>query len=549
MKNVLFFLLCLNFIQSFAQSNCDTVTNRILMMGDSWSSIPLGFSTFEQNLDRFGYPNIGMYSNTTDLSINGAVTSDFLTPAGKSAVQTALLANPTIEIVNLSIGGNDALNNWNNSMDSLTTDSLLDAIMARVDSIIDFIHSVNPSLKVFIPGYDFANFGEVIQTHFSPTSHLFYSRWNAMGQPDFIEMNKLLTKASDKFAVLANASSLVYYNNSLGLMQYLHGQTTPLGVAPGGTYPPFSVPFPGGRMDYPTPKIRMNDYIILKDCFHLNFEGYDEFYQYHFEQYYWDYLRGKVDVSFVSEGNQKDGGISSSSIITGGNVAIGNNSTLGNSKGVVSFNTSGISAASVIHRADLFLHRDNQTGILPSFSKALLEVKNGFFGTSSTLEIGDFNSASSAKDTACVYGTVSENGYWLRINVPPSLLPHISNNGTTQFRVSMTDTTDGNMIYFSTGDSLNKPFMDVEYLNPTQLTENKKSFNPILFPNPTSGNQIELGNTEGFKGEIIAIDLTGRVVPLTYNSSHIDVSNLVKGAYFIVLSDQKKKATIKFIKL
>lgn len=549
MKRILFFIFCLSFYQSNAQTSCDTVTNRILMIGDSWSNFPVGFGSFPKNLDRFGYTNIGMFSNTTDLSINGAVTADFLSPAGKAAVQSAIISNPTIEVVNLSIGGNDMLDTWNNSMDSLTTDSLLDATMGRVDSIIDYLLALKPTLKIFIPGYDFANFGEVIQTYSLPALHFFYSRWNGMGQPDFVEMNKLLTRASDKFSELANTNSQVTYNNALGLMQYLHGQTSPLGISPGGTYPPFSVPFPGGRMDYPTPKVRMNDYILFQDCFHLSSEGFDEFYTYHFESYYWNYLRGKVDFSTPSEGNQKDGGISSNSIISGGNIALGNNLTIGNSKGILSFNTSGISGTSLIHRADLFFHRDNQTGTLPSFSKVVLEVKDGFFGSGPTLDFGDYSSTSSRKDTACVYGTVSDNGYWMRIRVPASLLPHISSSGTTQFRISMLDSTNGSMLYFSTGDSLKKPFLDVEYLNPTLLLVNENSFDPMLYPNPTSGDELTIGNVVDFRGEVIAIDLSGRTLPLSVQSSRIDVSQLMRGAYFLVISEGNKTATIKFVKL
>ena len=457
-----------------AQTSCDTVTNRILMVGDSWSNFPVGFGSFEKNLDRFGFTNVGMYSNTSDLSVNGAETHDFLTPAGKAAIQNAITSNPTIEIVNLSIGGNDILNTWNNSMDSLTTDSLLESTMKRADSIIMFILSLKPGIKVYISGYDFANFEEVIQTSAAPTFHPFYARWNGMGKPTFTELNKLLTEASKKFQRLANSYFHVDYKNPLGLMQYLYGQSTALGVPPSGTYAPRTVTFPGGRLDYPTPKARMNNYTLFLDCFHLDAEGYDKLYKYYFEEYYQDYLRGDVDVTVFSEGNMKDGGISSNSTLSAGNVVVGKNSTLGVSKGIISFNSSSISS-STIHRADIYLYRDNQTGTLPSFNKALLEIKSGNFGTSTNVDLSDYSSPADNSDTACVYGTVKENGYWLRVRVPSSLLSNINTSGVTQFRISMIDTSGGNVLYFSTGDSTNKPFMDVEYFNPASLAEEKKT--------------------------------------------------------------------------
>lgn len=549
MKYVLFLSLSVVFITSKSLSQCDTLNNRIMMIGDSWSNFPVGFGSFEKNLDRFGFTNIGMVSNTTDLSVNGAVTSDFLTTAGKAAVQAALLANPSVEVVNLSIGGNDMLDSWTNSMDSLATDSLLDATMARVDSIIDFLHSVNPSLSIFIPGYDFANFGEVIPTYSFPTLHFFYTRWDGMGMPDFIELNTLLTNASAKFTELANRNNKVTYNNALGLMQFLHGQVTPLGVLPSGTYPPNSVPFPGGRLDYPTPRIRMNDYVVFQDCFHLSSEGYDEFYTYHFESYYLDFLRGNVDRTFASEGNGKDGGVTSSAIISGGNIAVGNNTPLGNSKGIISFNTASLASSASVHRADIFLHRNNQSGTLPAFSKVVLEVKNGNFGSTQLVEFSDYSSPADAVDSACVYGTVSENGYWLRISVPTSLLPYLSTSGTTQFRVAMQDSTSGNMFFFSTGDSIHHPFLDVEYANPLSRKEITKELSPVLFPNPASQDNIWVSNSQDFLGVIHAIDLTGRIIPLDYNKGQIDVSQLVKGAYFISFTSGNQRKTVKFIKL
>jgi hypothetical protein len=142
-----------------------------------------------------------MYSDN-NLSINGAVSDDFLTPAGKNAIQNGFANNPEIEWVNLSIGGNDILNNWNKSMDTVATDSLLDVTMLKIDSIIQYIKSTKSTVKIFISGYDFANFVEVIMTYAAPTFHPFYSRWNGMGKPDFEEMNKLFTRDSFKFDVL-----------------------------------------------------------------------------------------------------------------------------------------------------------------------------------------------------------------------------------------------------------------------------------------------------------------------------------------------------------
>jgi hypothetical protein len=186
-----------------------------MLIGDSWAKFSFDFGSIPTNLDRFGFTNVGLYSNN-NLSINGAVSNNFLTPVGKTAIQNGFSNNPEIEWVNLSIGGNDILNNWNNSMDTISTDSLIDATILRIDSIIQYIKSIKPTIKIYISGYDFANFGEVIMTFSPPTSHPFYSRWNGMGKPDFKEMNELLTRASVKFDALMASNHNVFYTSALG---------------------------------------------------------------------------------------------------------------------------------------------------------------------------------------------------------------------------------------------------------------------------------------------------------------------------------------------
>ncbi|MEN8929209.1 MAG: T9SS type A sorting domain-containing protein [Flavobacteriales bacterium] len=539
----LFFVLFGN-----SQTQCDSVINKLMHMGDSWAKFSFDFGSIPTNLDRFGFTNVGMYSDN-DIAVNGAVSADFLTPTGKAAIQNAFATNPEIEWVNLSIGGNDILNSWNNSMDSVSTDSLLDATMARIDSIIEFIKGIKPQAKIHIPGYDFANFGEVIPTAAVPTFHPFYGRWDGMGQPDFMELNSLLTRASTKFAELVSNKQNVFYTNALGLMQYLYGQTVPLGVNPAGTYQPRTVPLPGGRLDYPTPKSMMNDYVIFTDCFHLNSEGYEMFYKYHFEEYFWDELRNKKNITIASEGGNKDGGVTSLSSLSPANITIGNNATAGISKGIVSFNTSSVSASTLIHSGNLFLHRNNLTGNLPVFNKVMLEVKQGNFGTSTSLDFGDYSSPADELDTACVYGSLKENGYWLRIKVPASLLSEINTAGSTQFRISMIDSTDGSTLFYSTGDSTDKPFLELEYFNPASVEENEKQTEISLFPNPSGNAFISVANLNDFEGEVSATDISGRQFPVTYSRSQLDISKLASGTYFIVFKDKEFTQVKRFVKL
>ena len=203
----------------------------------------------------------------------------------------------------------------------------------------------------------------------------------------------------------------------------------------------------------------------------------------------------------------------------------------------------------MIHSGNLFLYRDNLTGSLPSFNKVILEVKKGNFGTSTSLDFGDYASIADKVDTACVFGTVKENGYWLRIKLPTGLLTEINTIGSTQFRISMIDSMNGSTLFYSTGDSINKPFLDLEYFNPASLAENQLRKNITLYPNPSSSNFISVQNLTDFEGNVIAIDLTGRQFPISFSGSQLNISKLSQGIYFIVFKDDDFTYTKRFVKL
>ena len=548
MKKILFFTFLISFNFINAQVTCETPKTKIILTGDSWADFPFGFGTISGNLDRYGFTNVKMYSSSA-LSVSGIETANMLQPSYITNLQNELIAHPDVEIVIVSIGGNDMLNNWNTSMDSLQTDSLITDVFIRIDSIISKIKGLKTNLQIFLPGYDYGNFGEVINTFSVPSLHPFYSKWSSMGNPNFLELNSLMNIVSKRFKALGLKYQITY-NDASGLMQYVYGQQNPLGVSPGGTYAPRSVTVPGGNLNYPSPKVAIRDYGPFRDCFHLSAEGFDHFYSYHFKNYFWKYLRQNVDTTFYSEGNNKDGGVSLSSVINN-EISIGDTpATSTIFKGIVSFNTSSIPNSSVIQNSNLYIYRSNLSGSLPVFDKVILEIKKGNFGTTSSVEIADYSSVSDAKDTACVYGTVAKNGYWLRIKLPNSVQAEINKLGVTQFKISMLDTTNGSVLHFSTGDSTNKPMLDIEYYNPTSLEKNNLENLITIFPNPIDGNVLNIRGVNDGETQISVVDLMGRKMQINLISNQkIDVSYFKKGVYFILFENENKRLSKRFIKL
>lgn len=551
MKNLLLILSLFLFINANSQT-CNSPSKRILMVGDSWSWIPWTlYTSIDDNLDKYGFTDLDAYS-TQDLSVNGKKTKYLLDTAILAKIETALNDYPEIDIINLSIGGNDFLGNWNNSMSPASTDSLLTAIINRVDTIIMKIWEIDSTIKIHMPMYDFPNFEEVIYNIPFPTQHPFYASWNDMGQPTFLEINTELINIGTKAQNLANKYDHVTYVNSAGLMQNVYGQNSPLGVAPGGTYAAGTAPVPGGFPNYPSPMNAMRDYALgVKDAFHLSEGGYRNFYDRNFKQVYFNHLRSDRDTVFSSQGGNKDGFVNSTSFGKN-NIGIGLDSSGNLTSGIISFNTSGIPANDSVYLGKLFIKRDSLLGSKPISGTVLIEIKNGYFGASDSIDSQDFSDVATASATACAYGDINSNGSFLRIDIPASIAQYINKNGITQFKISSTGNNVGELFFANGNDTVYPPQLDLYYAQPgntTSITKNELKNEINIYPNPNSGDILNVSFKESFKGNISVIDMTGKKVNLNLINNQLNIANLPKGYYTIIFVDDTFTTIKRFVRM
>lgn len=544
MKKLILLALLFLSINLNAQ-NCNTSKNRIIIVGDSWAYFPWSYGSLDDNLNKYGFTDAKAYSNSA-LSVNGRKAKNMTDTTIIADIQQAINANPYANIINLSIGGNDFLGAWNNSMTQMQTDSILDIIIDRTDTIIKIINAMKPGIQIYLPMYDFPNFGESIGIYPSPSSHPFYSAWNDMGQPTFMEINTQLLNYAQKITTLVNTYPNVYFEDASGLMQNIYGQTSPLQVAPGGTYPADSVPVPGGYPAYPSPLTAMADYGFFYDAFHFSNGAYKHFYDFHFKNYFFEALRRDRDT-VLSSIDVEDGTVTSSSTID--SIAIiGNDSSYNKSATILSFNTANFPSGEQLGLVSLFLRRNNLDGSKPINGKALVSIKANYFGTANTLDAGDYSDNGTIQDTLCVYGDLNSNGAWMRIDITDSLLNHFNLTGNTQIKIEMIDNTIGHLYFADGSDSMYMPQMDVYYQSTTvSVKEEEKITSFNVYPNPTE-NILYLSIDKTFAGQAQLIDLSGKTSTVNINNNQLDVSSLSNGVYFLKITIEGKVSVAKFVK-
>lgn len=530
------------FNHSFAQCPEEEET-KVLLVGDSWAFFMGVDQTFNTVFKNWGFPEYKFYTNLT-LAENGAKTNDFLKASKQAEMESRLNNNPSIKFVHLSIGGNDMLGDWKSqTFTQFQTDSLMQSVADSLYAVVDFIKEIRPDIKVIWGGYTYPNFDEVINGFYIPSLHPFYSNWEKMQFPTNSEINVQLNIFEDMVGAHFANDPQVEFVKATGITQYTYGQDSPLGVAPFGTYPQFSVPLPEGNPDYPSPKGSMRDYALTKDCFHLSGKGYRDLIGYTTQKYYFKALMD--DKYFIA-----DDSITNGSVSTFGSVV--SEFLVGNDDGVhhqtiLTFNTLN-ELDSNVQKASIFLHRIQQVGDNPINDQQLIvEVKEGNFGVSATIEPSDFSQGGDETGTPCLHGS-NTDGNWVRLDLPDEMLDYITTNNNTQFKIWAPSSLNGMVEFSGTNDLDFAPVLNITYGNESTLavSEAELSQKVIIYPNP-SRDRINIRVDYAQLNQVIIQSIEGKEM-IKSTSNTIDVSHFPAGAYFVRVITDKGVSTQKLIK-
>jgi len=547
MKRIVLFLCFFVGLNFYANAQCSEVNRpKVLLIGDSWAAFMNTDQTFNTAFKNWGHSNYKFVSNSI-VSENGAETDDFQKVNKQNEIINLINANPSIEAIHISIGGNDVLGDWKVSYTSGQTDTLLEQVSERLDSIVRFLKSTRPGIKIVWSGYTYPNFAEVVAMPglLSGSQHPFYGTWDKMERPNFTQLNGMLNRFSDSVTAYANLDPQVEFVKATGLMQYTFGQAAPLGVAPGGTYPAFTLPLPEGDPDYPSPKQSMRDYFgVTLDCFHLSPKGYLDLIEYQTQKFYHKFLMD--DLYLLSEDNYNTGGLSSTGNVSGTLSIGGNNNEFFGTQ--LSFNTTAM-LDTTLAKASIFLRRSSLTGASPLNGAIDIKVKSGSFGASASVEASDYAAPGDGVGAPCVFGNSANNGNWVRFDLPASLYPYINKNNNTQFIITAPGFNTGELSFSGTGDPDFAPVLNLKYGSPTVAVSNvDETVKFTVFPNPVK-DQLQI---EGVYGDILRLqvmNIFGQEVGVTLTSDRsISTAQLPVGNYFISITTKQGTATQRFIK-
>lgn len=291
-------------------------TRRILLVGDSWpffmwmaragDLVLWEGRAFQETLIERGYGQWEEWGQPT--AIPGSMAREWAENepnvflVGKlDLIARELEENPNIDIVHLSLGGNDYLrgdyseilgdytfhHGWQKAWTDEEEELFFGAICADIRVVIEFALDVRPDVRVALCGYDYmteARGGGTVQ------------ETNEAG----VRLAAMKLALCQEISTQPQHLNRCFYVAAYGLMQYTFGYPWPFGSgdqiygpmgepgtggtieAPGG-YPTY-VPLPGGDITYPSPMG------TLLDDIHLNQAGYWTLARHCIDEFYGEWL-------------------------------------------------------------------------------------------------------------------------------------------------------------------------------------------------------------------------------------------------------------------
>ncbi len=510
-------LTCLSMLFSailFAQvCPTGTNTNKALLAGDSWAQYMWDDGTYNIIFDKFGIGDKLMLSQSLgsrpdpsppytgpEYAVSGSLASDWANKVSYpwiANIITELNANPDVETLVLSIGGNDilagrSLGGWYQNMDDDVAGSeaaLFNTIKNNTFTIINDVLAVRPDLKILISSYDYPNFdvGLLWCAFYACPKRRDLSYSDTSPLITDAELNQMMITIETERLTWLDEEPQLFYDNSIGLSHYYYGD----GSNAPGTLPfpdpdePFSATFYGGNPNVPT--LRSN-FRTAPDPIHLDAEAYEYKIINQTKNYFLPLYRNGINATYFSNGGAEDGWTTGNMMGTDA-VRVGDRQVNQNYYGILSFDTSNLPDDATITSTSLYLLRNAISNVNPftsgTIGAPMVDVKSGTFGLVA-VENSDATASADAIDAGCFHGTVSADGYALRIDLNAAGMAAVNKTGTTQFRIYFPNNDAGaDYIDFNDGDAIMdtdvtteslaeymgdaRPFLDISYTVPVPV--------------------------------------------------------------------------------
>lgn len=282
--------MVLGLVAVLALSACkDEKTQTVVVAGDSWAMFVCIYRSMDKVLEEAGITTASANTETCALTTtNGIRASEWLESKVHSRTM-AILTDPNVKVLYLSLGGNDLMNYWNKKMSAGEAQAVLNGIALDIEKIIKTYRDQRPDIKILLSGYDFPRFTE------NHPIKVYREAYEDMGSPTPLELNSTLVQLGQTLSKTADFQN-VFYIQHHGLMHYHYGNKEQ-GLAPKTTLSPEEISSQadpdriGGDIRLQSAPDAMLRVGPVVDPFHLSKSGYKKLVEHSVKTYIADWLK------------------------------------------------------------------------------------------------------------------------------------------------------------------------------------------------------------------------------------------------------------------
>lgn len=246
---------------------------KVLLIGDSWAQQQWQDGSHAAVFAVHGaQAHLVVGDSTTE---SGSTAQEWAQPDALAIISQALAEHPQIDTAQVTIGGNDFLDEWTTALSPTQELLLQETIRDDLRTVIDHLLAHRPDMDIVISLYDYPNFrdtlGSIAGVAVCQPLH------NSLGTPTALQLNTAMMSFEAMLAGSLASHPRVSLVGHAGQMQFTFGID---GHAPGQLLPP-------GDPALPSPVAAMRSHGVLgRDCFHLTPAGYDVLVQNLYENYF-----------------------------------------------------------------------------------------------------------------------------------------------------------------------------------------------------------------------------------------------------------------------
>lgn len=119
-------------------------------------------------------------------TISGSTAEEWTAASMLALIEDELDANPQIDTVQLTLGGNDFLDAWQADFTDEQSDALQQAIRTDLETIVSFILQQDPNIEVLLSVYDYPN---LVDTLTGLPAIFCVPLWQTMAEPAPVDIN------------------------------------------------------------------------------------------------------------------------------------------------------------------------------------------------------------------------------------------------------------------------------------------------------------------------------------------------------------------------